>query len=349
VSFIKSTIKRLYSAGMFGLCAMLCFISMRFLVSLLFGHQAAPADIIDIPKRLDMPTLVAEAEERANHLDRAAERRRGPLAHFHQIPIWFQSADRQNTCTTSGCHMPLPHGKRIEVRAFLNMHATFVDCNTCHSKTVNRELKANWFSLPEREKRQPPALLRLVSYLEERPTVSSKDAPEVSKRIQGLLKAIEEEAGPDLQLQHWRLRLETTYPDSELWQDLLMEIRRGLIYHTHGEYDAKIGLYEDGTLIQNLTDAQIEAAKKYLAEKDNLTEDKSQTLLDTVHEKVAPAGAMCTPCHSGDPVLINFKDLGYSESRLHELVGSPIVQQIIRIEQGQPFHLPSMLGGANAK
>lgn len=349
MSFIKQLVRRVYAAGMCVVCAFLCFTSLRFLLLLLFGHQSAPANIVDIPKRLDMPTLVAAANQRIDDPDASVERRRGPLAHFHQVPTWFQSADRQNSCTTSGCHTPLPHGDRIEVRAFLNMHATFTDCSVCHSHTADRKLEANWFGLPEREVQQPPALLRLVQYLEDRPVISDAEAAEVSDKVHVLLHAIEEEAGPDLQLQHWRLRLETTHPESELWQQLMSEIRGGLIYHTHGEYDAKIGLYENNAMIGGLTEPQIDAAKRYLEGKDSLAEEKQQALLDTVHENVAPAGAMCTPCHVTEPDLIDFKKLGYPDSRLEELVGSPIVQQIIRIEQGQPFRLPRMLGGTDGR
>jgi mono/diheme cytochrome c family protein len=43
--------------------------------------------------------------------------------------------DTQNLCVS--CHGDVPHDKKKEVRAFLNMHAYFMACETCHIKVEN--------------------------------------------------------------------------------------------------------------------------------------------------------------------------------------------------------------------
>lgn len=41
--------------------------------------------------------------------------------------------DTQNLCVS--CHGDIPHDKKKEIRAFLNMHAFFMGCETCHIRT----------------------------------------------------------------------------------------------------------------------------------------------------------------------------------------------------------------------
>lgn len=49
--------------------------------------------------------------------------------HFHHIDFDFKP-DRHNYCIT--CHGDIPHDKVKELRAFGNMHAAFIGCQTCH-------------------------------------------------------------------------------------------------------------------------------------------------------------------------------------------------------------------------
>ena len=49
--------------------------------------------------------------------------------HFHHIDFDFKP-DKSNYCIE--CHGDLPHNKVKELRAFGNMHASFIACQTCH-------------------------------------------------------------------------------------------------------------------------------------------------------------------------------------------------------------------------
>ncbi len=49
--------------------------------------------------------------------------------HFHHIDFDFKP-DKTNYCIE--CHGDLPHDKIKELRAFGNMHASFIACETCH-------------------------------------------------------------------------------------------------------------------------------------------------------------------------------------------------------------------------
>lgn len=51
--------------------------------------------------------------------------------HFHHIGMTVES-DESNVCVR--CHGAVPHDKSKTIRAFLNMHAFFIACETCHIK-----------------------------------------------------------------------------------------------------------------------------------------------------------------------------------------------------------------------
>jgi hypothetical protein len=52
--------------------------------------------------------------------------------------------DSQNLCVS--CHGDIPHDKKKEIRAFLNMHAFFMACETCHIRSENKlDTKFVWY------------------------------------------------------------------------------------------------------------------------------------------------------------------------------------------------------------
>ena len=51
--------------------------------------------------------------------------------HFHHIGFVI-GPDNRSYCVD--CHGDMPHDAVKEIRAFLNMHAFFVGCQTCHVK-----------------------------------------------------------------------------------------------------------------------------------------------------------------------------------------------------------------------
>lgn len=56
--------------------------------------------------------------------------------HFHHIDLEFKS-DSYSYCV--GCHGDLPHDKVKGIRAFGNMHAAFLSCQTCHAQISEEE------------------------------------------------------------------------------------------------------------------------------------------------------------------------------------------------------------------
>ena len=335
-------VKRGYSLAMVGLCVTLCFISMRFLFGILMVRQAAPTEIVEIPKRMTAEALtasfaVSEADARAK-----AVPPRGPLAHFHEIPDWFQP-DPGNNCTVSGCHGPVPHGKRVEVRAFLNMHATFVDCGVCHAAGADQAKDARWLDLADRRSRPAPAMLRLASAYERWGEIEPKDAASVNDQLLQLLREALKDSGGSAQLNEWLIRLETMYPGSKPWYALVSSIEEKLRFHAHGEYNAKIGLYADGRLLGTPTESQSKAAQEFRSARNAMPETERLRLMTAVHEGVVPKGTLCMPCHSSPPTRIDFGKLGYPAARAQSLQSSMTVQMILSIEQGKQFNLPRVL------
>jgi hypothetical protein len=49
--------------------------------------------------------------------------------HFHHID-YEMVPDKRSYCVE--CHGDIPHGEKKEIRAFANMHASFIACETCH-------------------------------------------------------------------------------------------------------------------------------------------------------------------------------------------------------------------------
>ena len=301
----RDVIRRSYSVALMVIYGGIAFLSLRFLVLMLVTRQTAPVEIVNIPKRLDANTFLASAGPMPGAAERPNLRPRGPLAHFHQIPQWFQR-DTANTCTASGCHAPLPHGKRIEVRAFLNMHGTFLDCGVCHAPHAGEEGTPRWLALPDRKPTATPAVLRLAARLEALPgRIEPADAPALGAELQALLREARPASGDDQQLTKWLLRLETTNPRSELWQQIIGEMRSGIQMHVHGEYDAKIALFSGERRWGAPTAAQQSAADEYRRKRDKLSAAQRKADLDIVHQGIAPVGAMCTPCHAPQPTLLD--------------------------------------------
>ncbi len=56
--------------------------------------------------------------------------------HFHHID-YDMVPDNRSSCIT--CHGDIPHNMKKEVRAFMNMHAAFVACETCHVRLEKKQ------------------------------------------------------------------------------------------------------------------------------------------------------------------------------------------------------------------
>ncbi|MHB1292946.1 MAG: hypothetical protein ACYCY5_12285 [Sulfuricella sp.] len=61
--------------------------------------------------------------------------------HFHHIGMTVET-DETNVCIK--CHGAVPHNKAKTIRAFLNMHAFYIACETCHINTMAMPDQAPW-------------------------------------------------------------------------------------------------------------------------------------------------------------------------------------------------------------
>jgi hypothetical protein len=81
--------------------------------------------------------IVLESEETVKHyLGYKGLEEKRVEGHFHHIGFDI-GPDNRSYCIE--CHGDMPHDKIIELRAFLNMHAFFVGCQTCHVKLEGAE------------------------------------------------------------------------------------------------------------------------------------------------------------------------------------------------------------------
>jgi hypothetical protein len=88
-------------------------------------------------KKTTFEKIILESEERVKHYlgYRILEEARIE-DHFHHIGFDI-GPDNRSYCVK--CHGDMPHDAVKELRAFLNMHAFFVGCQTCHVKLEKAE------------------------------------------------------------------------------------------------------------------------------------------------------------------------------------------------------------------
>ncbi len=347
--FVKGFLRRSYSLALLVVVAIVGVTSITFLGEMLLTRPAAPAEIREIPKVLDASMLVADAHATEHHADdaEADHLMRGPLAHFHKIPDWY-IPDSTNSCTVAGCHSALPHAERIETRAFLNMHTTFVDCQVCHVEADNSG-DIDWLDLQDRARRDPPAVLRLTTELERLLRDGYGDREVAHSTLHRLLEQAVRESDGEHELERWMLELETTHPDSRTWERLLEEIALGLPLHVHGEYGAKLGRLDPHGRSVEPTDAAMQATARLLAAEGGLLETEERDLIDAVHADISDEGILCTPCHALDDTVITFSELGYAPSRVRDLESNAVIRQALNIEEGESFFLPTFLGGRDVQ
>lgn len=341
-------VKRVYSLGLLTATAAVGFVAMRFLLVLLFTKQQAPVAIKDIPKRLDVQTIVSQTAGNG-HRSHAEDANpiRGPLAHYHQIPPW-QNASLAGNCTTSGCHAPLPHGNRIEIRAFLNMHATFADCMLCHGKTEQGALQVRWNSLASHSAQETPVVLQIAHWVDRAIPDDLTQRKEMHEKLRPLLRQAAEVTHAE-DFRRWLLRLDTTVPDNELWVRAIHEIQAGMSLHVHGEYNSLLHLFADGRPVTADGRQVDQATKEFLEGGPALAEPRRQELLKTVHQSVRKDGLTCMTCHAPDSTFVDFAALGYPQSRANALKNNATIKQILAIEAGQTFYLPTFIGNDDRK
>ncbi len=92
--------------------------------------------------------IILESEDRVKHYlgYRVLEEQRIE-GHFHHIGFDV-GPDNRSYCRS--CHGDMPHDSVKDIRAFLNMHAFFVACQTCHVKPSEEE-KTNVYKWYDRK------------------------------------------------------------------------------------------------------------------------------------------------------------------------------------------------------
>jgi cytochrome b subunit of formate dehydrogenase len=331
---LRSFIRRTYSLLLMLAVAALCYFSLSWLGQQLFGIGPAPEEVRDVATRIDLDALTSPDRRGGS---RAGRYERGPLAHFHVIPAWY-TPDPANGCTEGGCHDVLPHGEKKEDRAFLNMHATFVDCQVCHAEQAPRPGDLAWVSLEDRSGREPPAILQLGSLLEA-PLPQAEDARViVDREARRLLALAIDESGGDPELERWLLQLQTARVDGELYEQHVRGIRRGLSLHGHGEYAARLGIPGERFTL----DAEGERAARTLRD-EAASEGDREAASEVVHRGYKLSEVQCTNCHAEDAELLSFEEIGYPPRSARRLRSNSVARQSESVEKGEIFYLPDLL------
>jgi len=156
---MKKLISKLYILGSMALTVLFIIIIWK----VTFGHIVEEyrtrkmnleiAELTDAQKKeadekVTFQKAILEGEERVKHYlgYRVLEQIRLE-GHFHHIDFDFKP-DQSNYCIE--CHGDLPHNKVKELRAFGNMHASFIACQTCHV-VLEGEAKTGAFKWYDRE------------------------------------------------------------------------------------------------------------------------------------------------------------------------------------------------------
>lgn len=130
-SLIKTAIYKIYVLGLMVFTVWFAF----FLYPVIYGHGAdgSEADIED-PEFAAYFGEGATGEEKQlpaalNEQKSTAATEQYVEGRFHHTGMIVE-ADDTNTCIR--CHGSAPHDKTKAIRAFLNMHAFYIACETCH-------------------------------------------------------------------------------------------------------------------------------------------------------------------------------------------------------------------------
>lgn len=331
-----SLIVRIYALLMMLVILWAGYAAFVYLTRSVFSPSVLPERYRGFQTTLDVGTL---RSDRATA--QATSQTPPPPGHYHGVDRWFQP-DPNNTCTVAACHQPLPHNRRKETRAFANFHTSFMTCRMCHDARLAGTVRTIWLAAATGEpQHQPPAVLRLMRYLELNDERIRSDPAAGHAAIVGPLRETVEIAGPDPLLEYLLVELETSDPGSPLWRQTLEQLTMELPNHLRGEYRARL-------------DPDVPAGERRLAIRRmrELTTSfvgaapdsrQREELLGRMHENVLPKPAACEQCHGAKPGRIDYEAMGYPPSRRQALENLTTARMIERIRQGQPFYWPTLL------
>ncbi|MCG3130580.1 MAG: hypothetical protein FLDDKLPJ_01345 [Phycisphaerae bacterium] len=335
----RTLAKRGYALALIGLIAYSSFLAFRYLVYTLMLPAEAPAQVTQLPRRLD--SRVIETDRAAWAGLRTVEHARAPLSHYHRLDTWIQP-DRANNCTTSGCHPPLPHAERKEVRAFLNMHATSMHCGVCHMQTDEPPLNLTWYDPATGASRGAPAVLDAYAKLlsvEAHPDRFDEDA---RRMLVDLLRRAAVEAQDGEILVTLADHLSRLSPEAVETTDILAGARAVLPRYFRGEYGAKLALRGADAEAPILAHPGVESEVERFRAAVAMTDAERKDLVDRLHPLRRTEALICSDCHA-DGGVVDFAAVGYPPQRVRELTGSIVARMIQHISDGSPFYLPEFL------
>lgn len=155
---MKKLISKLYILGSLGLTV----VFMVIIWNVTFGHvveeyrmrqmnvaiEKLKVEQQQEQEKVTFQKAILDKEERVKHyLGYRVLEQRWIEGHFHHIDFDFKP-DKTNYCVE--CHGDLPHDKVKELRAFGNMHASFIACETCHVR-LEGEARTNTFKWYDRQ------------------------------------------------------------------------------------------------------------------------------------------------------------------------------------------------------
>jgi hypothetical protein len=144
---IKKLLSKLYILGLM----VLTIFFMIIIWKVTFGHLVDVNHVIkrveaiskikeeqkNKPSEASFEEAILEGEERVKHyLGYRVLEEIKLKDHFHHIDFDFKP-DKRSYCIE--CHGDMPHGKVKELRAFGNMHASYIACQTCHVRLEGSE------------------------------------------------------------------------------------------------------------------------------------------------------------------------------------------------------------------
>jgi hypothetical protein len=300
---------------------------------------------VNPPQVADLPALRETELSRSSSAFagvRATENPRIPLAHYHRFGPWFQP-DPFNDCTRSGCHGALPHYRRKESRAFLNLHATSLHCGVCHMASDGAQPALTWYDLTTGQTASPPAALRAMGWLD----ANERNPGGISAADQAAFVALLKEANRTVHARDMERLIEhvaAVRHDRPDLPALLRDARSVLQSHLRGEYGVKLALRSEagGPVLAHPGSA--DATTAFVASRETLSGAAREQLLNQVHTRRAAQPRMCTDCHTTDRSAINFAKLGYPDARVRALTEPVLMSAIQKIMQGEEFHLPGFVG-----
>ena len=319
------------------------YTAVAYIYRSVFQPGQVPATVTDF-----QPVTRAEALRNTEGPGISAPAMRAPIGHYHAIDRWFQP-DLRNGCITSGCHDPIPHSKSKELRAFANLHATFMTCETCHqalagftdggtTQPARAPLAAVWIDMKSGAVQPPPAILQLMKHLQPASTQPAEALTEYSATAVRSLRQAIDIIGGDPALNYLATQIETSEPGSPVWRLAMNQLADELPNHARGEYGAKIAPATAGGDAQPIRQDFGGLIDEFFSR----TNDQAQrsVIVKKIHQDVQAKPEGCTPCHRGSPPLLDFAALGYPPERIRALASTPIAEMMQQIRQGQPFNLP---------